>query len=220
MVPDRFDRCVRVHHVLPERRRWADVAPQYLVRGAPYEYPFPVAVAAAEGDLGDAVVDRLVEHLFRRSGREIPSHYGLWTGWGDLHAASNMVLRVHDRRPWNRVLGRARARRAERAWLAQARPAYDFVDACPTVNWWGGREMGVFDGPLSCARTIGAVSPWREGEVCRRGPQWWWPGSRDWFVANEIDHPWSYLGGPRALVEAILADDALEAVAVDFSDDW
>jgi hypothetical protein len=54
-------------------------------------YPFPDTVAAAEGDLGDAVVDRLVEHLSRLSGGDVPSHYGLWSGWGDLHAGSTTV---------------------------------------------------------------------------------------------------------------------------------
>jgi hypothetical protein len=39
-------------------------------------------------------------------------------------------------------------------------------------------------------------------------------------VATEIDDPWSYVGGPTALVEAILVDDALETVEVGFDDDW
>lgn len=138
--------------------------------------------------MGDAVVDRLVKHLSQLNGGDAPSHYGLWSGWGDLHAGSNT--------------------------------AYDFVDACPSINWWGGREMWLFDGPVSSARSIGAVSPWSEDEIRRRGPQWWWTGRRDWFVATEIDYPWSYVGGPTALVDAILVDDALETVEVEFSDDW
>jgi hypothetical protein len=221
VVPDRFDRCVRVHHALPERYRWTDVAPEYLVRGVPYAYPFPDSVAGAEGDPGDAVVDRLVEHLSRLAGGDVSCHYGLWRGWGDLHAGSNTVAYAQSQpTPWDRVSWCAQTRRAELDWIARARPAYDFVDACPSISWWGGREMCLFDGPLSCARSIGAVSPWREDEIRRRGPQWWWTGRRDWFVATEIDYPWSYVGGPNALVEAILVDDALEIVEVGFSDVW
>jgi hypothetical protein len=31
-------------------------------------------------------------------------------------------------------------------------------------------------------------------------------------VATEIDLPWTYIGGPRGLIDAILADDRIEAL--------
>jgi hypothetical protein len=31
-------------------------------------------------------------------------------------------------------------------------------------------------------------------------------------VASEIDLPWTYIGGPRGLIDAILADDRIEAL--------
>jgi hypothetical protein len=40
----------------------------------------------------------------------------------------------------------------------------------------------------------------------------WWPADRAWCVASEIDLPWSYIGGPRGLIDAVLADLRVEAL--------
>ncbi|HMD92238.1 MAG TPA: hypothetical protein VKG80_06300 [Trebonia sp.] len=40
----------------------------------------------------------------------------------------------------------------------------------------------------------------------------WWPADRAWCVASEIDLEWTYVGGPRGLIDAILADDRIEAL--------
>jgi hypothetical protein len=41
---------------------------------------------------------------------------------------------------------------------------------------------------------------------------------RAWCVASEIDLPYSYVGGPQALIDAILADPAIEALPATLSD--
>jgi hypothetical protein len=43
-------------------------------------------------------------------------------------------------------------------------------------------------------------------------PNLWWPADRAWCVASDIDLQWSYVGGPRGLIDAILADDRIEAL--------
>ena len=48
----------------------------------------------------------------------------------------------------------------------------------------------------------------------RRCPQWWWPEDRRWFVATEIDYPWTYVGGPAGLIHEIVEDTGLEGVEV------
>lgn len=40
----------------------------------------------------------------------------------------------------------------------------------------------------------------------------WWPDDRAWCVATEIDYSWTYVGGSRACIDAILADGTLEAL--------
>jgi hypothetical protein len=47
-----------------------------------------------------------------------------------------------------------------------------------------------------------------------------WPDDRRWFVGNEIDHPWTYLGGPADLIDQILADPTIEAARIEHSDRW
>jgi hypothetical protein len=39
----------------------------------------------------------------------------------------------------------------------------------------------------------------------------WWPADHSWCVATEIDLPWTYVGGQPGLIDAILADDRIEA---------
>jgi hypothetical protein len=57
-------------------------------------------------------------------------------------------------------------------------------------------------------------------------PNLWWPADRAWCVASEIDLPWTYVGGPRGLIAAILADDRIEALPaasgdqVNRTEDW
>ena len=43
------------------------------------------------------------------------------------------------------------------------------------------------------------------------GPNLWWPDDRSWCVASEIDLPWTYVGGSKALIEEVLADERLGA---------
>jgi hypothetical protein len=43
-------------------------------------------------------------------------------------------------------------------------------------------------------------------------PNLWWPADRAWCVASEIDLQWTYVAGPRGLIDAILADDRIEAL--------
>jgi hypothetical protein len=46
----------------------------------------------------------------------------------------------------------------------------------------------------------------------------WWPADHAWCVATDVDQPWSYVGGPRGLVDALLADGRIEALPASASD--
>lgn len=79
--------------------------------------------------------------------------------------------------------------------------------------------MLLFDGPLQRVDAIG-TQPLAAEWLCRRGPQWWWPDDRRWFVATEIDFPWSYVGGPASLIDQLLGDPGLETVRLRPSSGW
>lgn len=45
-------------------------------------------------------------------------------------------------------------------------------------------------------------------------PNWWWPASRAWCVSTDYDAHDTLVAGSRALVEALLAEPRLEALAI------
>jgi hypothetical protein len=69
------------------------------------------------------------------------------------------------------------------------------------------RKYFLFRGPL---RDAGSW-PTRDGEPIST-PNLLWPADRTWFLATEIDQPWTGIGGSAALVSELLADDRLDAV--------
>jgi hypothetical protein len=222
VVPDGFEAYVRLLHPLEGDQRWADLAPAYLASGTdPYPYPFPEGVTSAEGDMGPALVDTLVPALTAATTLPDDCHYGLWDGWGDLHPGSHSVMytRPSRRGPFDAFRSRRAIQRAERVRQRAEAPLYRFVGACPVQPWWGGRNMLLFDGPIGAVTSIGTPWPF-DGTLRRRGPQWWWPADRAWFVATEIDYPWTYAGCSSQLADRILSDPTLEAVPVDRSALW
>lgn len=44
------------------------------------------------------------------------------------------------------------------------------------------------------------------------GPNLWWPEDRAWCVATEVDFCWTYVAGTRSSIDAVLADEGLEAL--------
>ena len=81
----------------------------------------------------------------------------------------------------------------------------------PTLVGWA--DMLMFDGPLDAVTAVGWVAPIKD-ELRRRSPQWWWPDDRSWFVATEIDFPWSYVAGSTSLIDALMSDQESETVRV------
>lgn len=63
------------------------------------------------------------------------------------------------------------------------------------------------------------TGPTSEVVVHVRSPSQWWPASRDWCVATEIDFDSTLVGGSNALVQRIVDDSRLEAFPVSPTDD-
>jgi hypothetical protein len=66
------------------------------------------------------------------------------------------------------------------------------------------RDYVLYQGPVEAA---GALT-----EPAFQTPNMWWPADHSWCIASEIDLPWTYLGGPRRLVEDVLACPDLETL--------
>lgn len=113
-------------------------------------------------------------------------------------------------------------RRIQQTYTDAAQIGERFVASCAEIPWWGGREMALMSGPLSAVFALGGSMPEPDG-VSDRGPQMWWPSDRAWFVGNEIDDAWTYIAGPRSLIDAVLDLDrhrVLEAYEVSFGQRW
>jgi hypothetical protein len=118
------------------------------------------------------------------------------------------------------------------ALVAHLEPATATPEACYFAVWEGfgdslvpptltpklelpHRAYHVFAGPLAAARTSYAAVPWSH-----RSANLWWPADRAWCVATEIDFGWTYVGGPRACIDALLADPRFEAAPTTATARW
>jgi hypothetical protein len=126
---------------------------------------------------------------------------GPWDGWGWSHPGSVVVSYAGAGGP---EAERARDE-LQRRHDEGMRRVYSFVRACPlSEDVGGGRPMLLFDGPIGAVGSVGHDA-FGEGVLSRQGPQWWWPADRSWFVATEIEVPWTYLAGTAPLVDRVLA---------------
>lgn len=119
VVPEGFKAYVRLLHPLQDGQRWATTAPTYLAEGTePYPYPYPGPVQQVEGDMGAELVYALVPKLAAATSTPKCCHFGLWSGWGDLHPGSHSAAFARPI-PWWAPLDGLRAssehRRAEEA---------------------------------------------------------------------------------------------------------
>ena len=79
------------------------------------------------------------------------------------------------------------------------------VDRGPRVRL-PARDYLLYQGPIETALLNVAEKPWRQT------PNLWWPRDRSWFVGSEIDLTCSYVGGPKRLIDELLATRTLEAL--------
>ncbi len=71
------------------------------------------------------------------------------------------------------------------------------------------RDYFLFEGPIEAA----TETFYEEGRY--QSAALWWPDDRAWCVATEVDFESTYIGGSRACIDAIVADQSLEALEVD-----
>jgi hypothetical protein len=116
--------------------------------------------------------------------------------------------------------------------LEHLRPATAAPEACYFAAWGGHgasvvpydleprldlphRRYHVFAGPIEAARTSYSVILFSH-----QSANLWWPADRAWCVATEVDSAWTYVGGTRAVVDALLADPRLDAVETTAAARW
>jgi hypothetical protein len=97
-------------------------------------------------------------------------------------------------------------------WEGGASPVH--IEVEPTVEL-PNRAYHLFAGTVPDARVSLNDSPSRYHSA-----NLWWPADHAWCVATEVDASWTYVGGSRACIDALLADARLETVETTASARW
>jgi hypothetical protein len=139
-------------------------------------------------DLATVLVDLLAAHT------STPERcwFAAWEGWGDPVFMTRVGSTEPAEPPPGAVIERPRQR--------------------PTFNV-PGRGYYLAKGPLAAAldTVYGVVAHYQS-------PSIWWPDDRAWCVATEVDLDWTYVGGTKECIAAILASPELEALPARLSD--
>lgn len=212
IIPVGFPAYARIFHPAEERAsdgtwvkvRWRDVARRCgRVPHAEMQWhaildawPHPEFDDPWEGQLPEEETRVLVELLWPFTATPEDCWFAVWDGWGDpvpLVRAGHHPGFLPVRESWP--------------------PKHDVRLACPDPQR-AFRVYYLYRGPIEAAIDLSCH---------RRGASLWWPGDRTWCVATEVDFSWTYVAGPEALIQAILADDRLEsyrATPDDRADVW
>lgn len=125
--------------------------------------------------------------------------FAVWDGWGWLHEGScvRIVASTDGTAPPPQVLP----------------PAYprEIVDG-PKLTL-PHRDYLLFAGPPALVTRLGDPDG-----TCGQSPSLFWPSDRSWCVATEIDLDSTLVGGPAALIDAVLAAPGLEAWPIGVDD--
>ena len=142
---------------------------------------------SCEGDLSGPQLQALVAVLREHTSTPDDCFFALWDGFGDLHGSpSTSVLVTEGPRPL-------------------VPPAFGpEVMAGPRVRV-PGRAYLLFRGALHDAGAWGAADRVPGQPRTINSPNLFWPADHAWFVATEIDQPWTAVSGTSALSSALLS---------------
>ena len=214
LVPRGFPAYARVLHRASDGadglRRWADLAGEHgtsvhalaqfwrLVRSTNGPWAVQGDWRTIEGQLDAEQLPALLDVLAAQAdgGADAAVVAGLWEGYGWIQGGSAVsVLTVGS----------------ATATVDHPPPAFGpEVMAAPRLEL-PGRTYLLFRGPLR-----GVLPFFSAGQSGFWGqtPNLLWPADRTWCVATEIDLDSTVVGGPRPLVDAVLAHPDLEAFEV------
>ena len=157
------------------------------------------------GDLEPATLQRLLTVLGRHTTTPGDCFFGLWEGFGWIRGSPSIAM-------YQGFVQRRLARQAVRLTVAPAFPPE--VMAGPRVRI-PARDYLLFRGPLGQAGQWGAAEMAPGQPRPGNSPNLMWPADRAWFVATEIDLPWTGIGGSVELVDDLLAAGSLDVERVE-----
>jgi hypothetical protein len=211
LVPEGYEAYGRLFHPIETggvRQKWAEVARRnrrlahanmqyrWISRPAGAGQLPPadgIVLGPSEGSLPLAERRVLVEFL--RSATTTPDRcwFCVWEGWGGLDAGE-VATRVEL---------------PQRSYLFYGGPVETALECLPST----GKSISRAINPRITDE--GAST---EALALDNSPNLWWPDDRAWFVATEIDHPWTYVASSRRVVDQLMAEPRLEMFPVQPTD--
>jgi hypothetical protein len=121
-----------------------------------------------------------------------PCWFAAWEGWGDPVFMTRVGSTEPAEPPPGSVIERPRRQRTFKL---------------------PGRGYYIAKGPLAAAldTVYGVVASYQSASI-------WWPDDRAWCVATEVDFDWTYVGGSKECIAAILGSPDLEALPARIQD--
>ncbi|WP_327119879.1 hypothetical protein OHB12_14770 [Nocardia sp. NBC_01730] len=163
----------------------------------------PDPVEDREGNLDPEVLQRLSNILAGHTGTPDDCYFGLWDGFGDIYGSSSAAVAFSGDDS------------ADPEFAPIVAPAFSpEVLAGPRLQV-PARDYLLFRGPLSEAGQWGATDLVPGWPRTINSPNLMWPADRMWFVATEIDLPWTGIAGSPELIEALRADRSLDVEEVE-----
>ncbi|WP_431277618.1 hypothetical protein [Leifsonia poae] len=183
------------------------------------------------GFLDPELLASLSETLTRHTSAPDEVVFGVWVGWGEINGSRHILYIAESENGPADVEAAIAELQAESS--ASVSPLVTAViDAEQAAQREGVQLHSVLELPgreyVLASITVGELTdptwPRRAGMGWSDGfegpmPQLIWPADHAWFVASEIDFDSTIVGGSRALIDAVLAIDALETFEVSADDD-
>jgi hypothetical protein len=165
----------------------------------PHDEPSDAATLLnLEGDLDAEVLQRLTGVLAEYTETPDECYFGLWDGFGDIYGGSSVAVAFSVDEA------------ADLTTAPTVAPAFPpHVIEGPRLRI-PARDYLLFRGPLDEAGQWGAADLLPGWPRTINSPNLIWPADQAWFVATEIDLPWTGIAGSAALIEALRADAALD----------
>lgn len=153
------------------------------------------------GEMMGPEVGTLAGFLAEHTSSADSCSFGFWSGWGHLDATGALYMSggslIQRLATWRVRADERRRNRRNRRRLRRL----------PTFPTHGGsRAYLLFQGPVAEAESF-----WSAIGQC---PTIWWPDDRAWLVHTHIEATSTYLGGSRALVDRLVAEQVLESFEV------
>ena len=160
-----------------------------------------------EGCHDDSQLVALREILARHTPTPDDCFHALWDGFGEIEGgeAVGFLTSFSGSSVYGRIFRPAKKPESP----PPAFPAA--VISGPRLHLSNGDYI-LFAGPLAEAGKWGAAPYAADIPRDINSPNLLWPADRAWFVATEIDHNWTGVAGPAALINELLADPRLEVV--------